>query len=328
MSISTRRLHAIHLTTAICILLPLQGALGQSPAPVQSPPQPIRMGLIATDQFQRPLEDLRQEEIQVTEDGQPRQLTFFARDNKPLRYTIALDTSGSFKSLLPTCLSLVRAFIENNRPNDETMIVTFVGSNNIVTVHDFTTDKSKLLDSLKLIYVQGGQTAVIDAVHLSVAATASNETDTADVRRVVLLISDGEDRSSFYTQDQLLKLLREKDVQIFIIGIVAQLEKETNFIRQSPREKAKNFLISLAQETGGQVFFPKTLGELKEAAQQVNKNLDSQYVIGFERQNKPGEKGFRKVKVSITRAGAEKLVAITRPGYWAGPREPARKDKK
>jgi hypothetical protein len=125
---NTSQAHAPRLAAAICILLPLLGALGQTAAPLQTPPQPIRMGLIVTDQFQRGVEDLRQEEIQVSDDVQPRQITFFARDVRQLRYTIALDVSGSFKSLLPTCLSVVRGLIENNRPNDETMIVTFVGS--------------------------------------------------------------------------------------------------------------------------------------------------------------------------------------------------------
>lgn len=323
---TSTQLGAIRLAATVCFMLPLSDTFGQTESPFQTPPQPIRMSLIATDRFKRAVDDLRQEEIQLIEDDQPRQITFFARDDRPVHYTIALDTSGSFRFLLPYCLNVVRALIENNRPNDETMLISFVSSDQIDKVHDFTADKSKLLDSLKLIRVTGGQTAVIDAVHISVEATAAYKAS-ADVRRIVILISDGEDRRSFYTQDQMLKLLREKDVQIFIIGIVGQLSNE-GLTRPSPREKADKLLNRLAEETGGQVFLPKDLPELAQAAQQINKHLGSQYIIGFERENKPGEKGFRKVKVSIVRAGAEKLVAITRPGYWAGPREPARKDKK
>ncbi|MCM3872422.1 MAG: VWA domain-containing protein [Pyrinomonadaceae bacterium] len=318
---------AIGLAAAVCLLLSINRTLGQTSTPVQTPPQQIRISLIATDRSNRAVEDLRQEEINLVEGDRPQPITFFAKDDRPLRYTIALDTSGSFKSLLPACLSVVIALIENNKPNDETMLVTFVSSDLIEKEVDFTTDKSKLLDSLKLIEVKGGQTAVIDAVHLAVEATASGKPDTAAVRQVVILISDGEDRYSFYTQDQLLKLLREKDVQIFIIGIVAQLNNG-GVIRASPREKAERLLNRLAEETGGQVFSPKDLAELAQAPHKLNQYLSSQYIIGFDRQNKPGENGFRKVKVSISRAGAEKLVAITRPGYWAGFREPTQKDKK
>ena len=323
---TSKQLHVVRLATAVCLLLLLNGALAQTTAPVQSPSQPIRMSLIATDGFHRAVEDLHQEELKLIEGGQSRQITFFAKDDRPLRYTIVLDTSGSFRSLLPACLSVVKALIENNRPSDETMLVSFVGRDQIRTEQDFTTDKSKLLDSLKGIRVQGGQTAVIDAVHIAVDATATAKANSADARQVVILISDGEDRWSYYTQDQLLKLLRDKDVQIFIIGIVAHLDKDGGLIRRSPREKAEKLLISLAEETGGQVFFPKDLAGLSEAAQQINRHLGSQYIIGFDRQNKPGEKGFHKIKASIVRPGAERLVAITRPGYWAGPREPAQKD--
>jgi Ca-activated chloride channel family protein len=221
---------------------------------------------------------------------------------------------------LPTCISVASALIQNNRINDETMLVRFVSSDRIEPVQDFTTDKAKLLDSLKLMRVEGGQTAVVDAVHLSVQATASRKGDNADVRRVLVLISDGEDRSSYYSQDNLLQLLREKDVQIFAIGVVGQLDNEGGMIRSSPREKAEKLLNRLAEETGGQAFFADDLTELVEAAKHVNTNLASQYILGFERHNQPGEQGFRKIKASIVRP-SEKLIAITRPSYWVGPKE-------
>jgi Ca-activated chloride channel family protein len=322
------KLPAIQLAAIVCLSLLHIDAAGQtevSPAPQT---QQVRMSLIVTDRSQRPIQDLRAEEIQLTDDGQPRAIAFFAKDERPLRYTIALDTSGSLHRLLPTCISIASALIQNNRANDETMLIRFVSSDKIETVHDFTTDKSKLLDSLKLIRAEGGQTAIVDAVHLSIQATASYKGDSAEARRVLVLISDGEDRASYYTEDQLVKLLREKDVQIFIIGVMGQLSKEEGLIRLSPRAKAEKLLKRLAEETGGLVFFAEDLPQLVEAAKHVNTNLDSQYIIGFERQNKPGEKGFRKVKASIARP-PEKLIAITRPSYWVGPREPEPvKDKK
>jgi Ca-activated chloride channel family protein len=234
------------------------------------------MNLIVSDSSNRSVEDIRQEDVQLTEDSEARKITFFARDERPLRYAIALDSSGSFRSLLPGCLAVARALIENNRPNDETMIVSFVSSDKIDKLHDFTTDKAKLLDSLNLVRIEGGQTAVVDAVHAAVEATATRSAINADARRAVVLLTDGEDRNSFYSSDQLMKLLREKDVQMFVIGIVTQLDKEGGFIRKSARERGENLLNSLAQETGGQVFFPKDLKELAEAAQQINKhNEDS-----------------------------------------------------
>jgi Ca-activated chloride channel family protein len=323
---TARQVLVIHLSAVVCLLGLQVKSAGQTEASPSTQTQQVRMSLIATDRSQRPIQDLRVEEIQLSDDGKPRPITFFAKDERPLRYTIALDTSGSLRRLLPTCISVASALIQNNRINDETMLVRFVSSDRIEPVQDFTTDKSKLLDSLKLMRVAGGQTAVVDAVHLSVQATASRKGD-ADVRRVLVLISDGEDRASYYSQDNLLQLLREKDVQIFAIGVVGQLDDEGGMIRRSPREKAEKLLRSLAEETGGQAFFADDLTELVEAAKHVNTNLASQYIIGFERQNQPGEKGFRKIKASIVRP-SENLIAITRPSYWVGLHEPDSKKGK
>ena len=320
------QLLAIQLAAMVCLVLLQVDLVGQVEGPALAQPQPVRMGLIVTDRSKRPVGDVRLEEMHLIDDGQPRQITFFAKDTRPLRYTIALDTSASLQRLLPSCLSVASALIQNNRANDETMLIRFVSSDKIEKVHDFTADKAKLIDSLKLIGVEGGQTAVIDAVHIAVEATASPKLDSAEVRRVLILLSDGEDRSSYYSQDQLWEVLREKDVQIFVIGMVSQLDKEAGYIRRSPREKAEKLLNRLAEETGGQAFFPEDLPQLVEAAKHVNTHLGSQYVIGFERQNQPGEKGFRKVKASVVRP-SEKLIAIMRPRYWVGPREPNRPAK-
>ena len=321
------QLLAIPLSVVVCLLGLEVESVGQTEASPVTQSQQVRMSLIVTDRSKRPIQDLRAEEIQLTDDGQPRPITFFAKDERPLRYTIALDTSGSLRRLLPTCISIASALIQNNRVNDETMIVRFVSSDKIEPVQDFTSDKSKLIDSLKLMRVEGGQTAVVDAVHLSVQATASRKGDNADVRRVLVLISDGEDRASYYSQDNLLQLLREKDVQIFALGVVGQLDNEGGMIRATPRDRAEKLLNRLAEETGGQAFFADDLAELVDAAKHVNTNLALQYIIGFERHNQPGEKGFRKIKASIVRP-SEKLIAIMRPSYWVGPIEPDSKKVK
>jgi Ca-activated chloride channel homolog len=282
----------------------------------------VRMSLIVTDESDHQVNISRPEEVQVEEDGKPCKIKDVQLDMRPVVYALALDASGSFKSSFGKSLHLAKAFIENNGPKDETMLIRFVSSDLIETVQTFTADKTKLLDGLKAYIIEGGQTALIDAVYLTLEATAKYRADDQEIRRAVVVFSDGEDRASYYSLDALTKLLRQTDVQVFILGIVAQLDKEGSTLRKSPREKAEALLRRIAEESGGRVFFPKNNDELAAAAQEINKSLSSQFSVVFDRDVKPEEKGFRKVKISVAPSPqAEKRVAVTRPGYYVGPRE-------
>ena len=93
------------------------------------------------------------------------------------------------------------------------------------------------------------------------------------------MITDGEDRNSFYKEPRLFERLREEDVQIYVIGFVKALEKEGGLIRKSPREKAVNLLNKLATETGGRAFFPQSISELPQIASEIVHDLRTQYVV-------------------------------------------------
>src|SRR5207244_4218535 len=122
-------------------------------------------------------------------------------------------------------------------------------SDKIHREQDFTPDKAVLLksfDSVRAIAeIEDGQSAVIDAIYLAAEHTAEYRRTDQDHRRALVFISDGEDRRSYYKLDALVNLLRENDVQIFVIGIVKELSKEGGFIRSSPRENAEKLLTRL-----------------------------------------------------------------------------------
>jgi Ca-activated chloride channel family protein len=113
-----------------------------------------------------------------------------------------------------------KTIINSNKPGDETFLVRFISSDKIETVQDFTSNKELLTDGLESFYVEGGQTAIIDAVYLSAEHVSEyRKGDEGDRRRrALIVITDGEDRNSFYKQEQLFARLREEDVQIFVIG--------------------------------------------------------------------------------------------------------------
>lgn len=313
---------------ALWCCISMSSGLGQlEPPQSNSQNQLVKFGMIVTDKLNHSVDDVKQEDIQVVDDGVPQKLSLFARDERPIQYVIAIDISGSFRFLVEPSLRVVKWLIENNKPDDQTMLVRFVSSAKIETAQDFTADKSKLIDALKVFRPEGGQTAVVDAVYVSAKAVVGYRLNDLSVRRALVLISDGEDRSSYYSTEQLFKLLREQDVQVFIIGIVTQLDNEAGLTRPSARGKAEKFLNHLAEETGGRVLFPNNVKDLQEAASEINHDLHSQYTVGFERQTAASEKGFRKLKVKMAPTSARKgLKVITRPGYWVNVQHPLPKD--
>lgn len=316
------------LLASVWCCVSLTGGWGQQTTPQSnSLTQLVKFGMIVTDESNQSVDNIKQEDIQVVDEGVPQRISLFVRDERPTQYVVAVDTSGSFRFLLEPSLRAVKALIENNKPDDQTMLVRFVSSDKIEWVQDFTADKSKLLDALKFFRPEGGQTAVIDALYVSAKSVVSYRLNDPNVRRAVVLISDGEDRTSYYSAQKLFKLLREQDVQVFIIGIVVQLYKEEGFIRPSPRQKAEKFLNQLAEETGGRVFFPNDVRDLQKATAEINHDLHLQFIVGFERQTAASEKGFRKMKVKMAPTSArKKLKLITRPGYWVNVQHPLPKD--
>ena len=142
--------------------------------------------------------------------------------------------------------------------------------------------------------------------------------------RALILVSDGEDRNSYYNEKQLFELLRESEVQIYVIGFVDELSKEGGFISKSPRDKAKAFLERIATESGGKAYFPKSTAELPNLAREISSELRTQYSIGYIPSNDKKDGTYRSIKVQVAEGpNAEKRIAVTRAGRTAEGGAPA-----
>jgi Ca-activated chloride channel family protein len=273
------------------------------------------------DRFNRPVNDVRQDELRVFENSVPQTITSFTREEVPITYGLVVDNSGSIRNQINQIIEAAKTIVSSNKPGDETFVVRFISSDEIKIMQDYTADKQSLDDALDDMFVEGGQTAVIDAAYLSAEHAAERrkgETDQDKRRRALILVTDGEDRASFYKQEQLFDALKEEDVQIYVIGFVNELDKERGFISKSKRQKAVDLLDRMAKETGGRTFYPNSLSELPQIAQDITKDLRTQYVISYVPTSKarPGE--FRPVRVAIADApGRDKRIAVTRSGYTA-----------
>ena len=280
----------------------------------------VTLNVRVIDRNNRPINNVRQDEFHVFEDGVPQPVEYFTREEVPISYGLAVDTSGSLRSQLQSVVDAGKTIVNSNRFGDETFLVRFISSDKIETVQDFTPNKDLLMDGLESLYVEGGQTAIIDAVYLSAEHVAEYKkgNDNDRRRRALIVITDGEDRSSFYSQEKLFERLREEDVQIYVIGFVNELDKEGGLIRKSPRDKAVNLINKLATETGGRAFFPQSLSELPQIANEIVRDLRTQYVLAYNPTNKARDGSFRSIKVAVDEGSSrDRRIALTRNGRVA-----------
>jgi Ca-activated chloride channel family protein len=288
----------------------------------------VNLHVRVVDRNNRPINDVRDDEFKVFENGVPQQIQFVTREEVPITYGLVVDNSGSIRTQLNQIIDAAKTIVNSNKPGDETFVVRFIGRDQIERTQDFTSDKQSLNDALDDMYVEGGQTAVIDAVYLSAEYAAERrKNDPAEDkrRRALIIVTDGEDRASYYKEQQLFESLQEEDVQIFVIGFVNELDKDRGFIKKSKRDTAVSLLDRMAKETGGRAFYPNSLSELPQIADEITKDMRTQYVISYKPTNpaRPGE--YRPVRVAVADApGREKRIAVTRSGYTgkAGAQQP------
>lgn len=288
-----------------------------------SEPYLVKLSFMVTDSSGRASETVRREDVQVLQDGVPQPISFFAKDERPVSYGIVIDRSGSFRFVLQSAIDAAKVIVKSNRTQDETFVESFVSSDKIETVDDFTADKERLTDGLDTLLSEGGQSAIIDAVYLGVEHLAKRRAGKSDLRRALVLITDGDDRSSFYQLAALEKLIREKDVQIFVIGFVSEVK-----IKPTSEERAKGYrsraeavalLTRLAEVSGGRVFLLNNEVAAVPGALEISRNLHSQYLVSYQPTRR--EQGPHRITVEITpMPGKDKLNTILRPSVLPQPR--------
>jgi Ca-activated chloride channel family protein len=277
----------------------------------------VLLDVTVVDAANKPAMDLKQDEFAVTEDKLPQKIEFFSREQVPVSLVFAIDTSGSMRPKLDTVVKASTNLVKEGRAGDEMAVIEFKDQPELL--EEFTGDVNDVIDTLNGL-VASRQTAMLDALYLA-ADYASKEGKNR--RKAVLLVTDGLDNDSYYKFNEVVSHLREIDVQIYLIGFVSDLDRDSGLFKKSPKDKAETLLNKLAEETGGKAFFPKELSEVHAIAEQISTDLRTQYSIGYYPTNKNKDGSFRAVKVQVN-SGNRKLVARTRNGYTA-PREGERR---
>ncbi len=285
----------------------------------------VNLNVRVVDNNNRYVSRLKESDFKVYEDDVLQPITSLTTTEVPVINALVIDNSRSLRTQLKKVIEASKIVVGANRPNDETSVVRFISSNKIEVVQSFTPNKTLLNIALDNLFVEGGQTAIIDAVYRAAKMVGEYQISgkKEDVKiRTLILISDGDDRVSTYQEQQLFELLRSSFVQIYAIGFINNLGKtpdEEGGI--SRREKARSFLTRLAQETGGKAYFPDSIDELAQIATEISGELRTQYVISYAPTNDLRDGGFRKIKIVVSNGtNREERTAITRTGRNAAPK--------
>lgn len=275
----------------------------------------VILDVTVVDPSNRPAMDLTQDQFQVVEDKVQQKIEFFTREQVEISMVLAIDTSGSMRTMLDSVIKASTNLVKESRKGDEVAVIEF--KDEPALLEEFTSNINDVIDTLQGL-IASRQTAMLDALYLG-ADYASKEGKNR--RKAVVIVTDGIDKDSYYKFNEVVNHLRETDVQIYLIGFTSNLSKDGAWVfGRSDKEKAENLLKQLAEETGGKAFFPRELSEVHTIAQQISTDLRTQYSIGYYPTNSKRDGTFRSVKVTINAGSNRRLVARTRNGYTA-PRE-------
>ncbi len=292
------------------VQIPRNTQQGQSPSEEQNGVYVFRkqveeVVLHATviDDKHRLVTGLTRNDFQVYEDGAPQQITSFRREDIPVAAGIVIDNSGSMRDKRPAVNQAAINFVRSSNPQDEVFIVNF--NDEYYLDQDFTGKIPLLQDALERIESRGG-TALYDAV---VASAEHLKKNARLDKKVLLVVTDGEDNASRESLEQAIRRLQaENGPTVYTIGLLGE-EKQ---------RRARRALTEMAEQTGGVAFFPKNLGEVDAITQAVAHDIRNQYTIGYKPSPPQNQGGYRTIKVDARAPGYKHLMVRTRSGYYPG----------
>jgi len=256
------------------------------------------------DDHQHLVTNLDRSAFTVFEDGKPQKIISFHHVDIPVAMGIVIDNSGSMREKRAKVNQAALNLVRSSNPQDEVFVVNF--NDEQYLDQDFTNNLLKLKEALEKIDARGG-TALYDAI----VASADHAKQNARLeKKVLFVVTDGEDNASSETLEQAVKQLQQENgPAVYAIGILGDEEH--------PR-RAKRALEIIAERTGGIAFFPKTLDEVDQISRTIAGDIRNQYAIGYKPTNPQSAGGFRQIRVDVKAKGHGKMVVRTKTGYYAG----------
>jgi len=258
-----------------------------------------------TDPMNRLVTGLDKDNFTVLENKEIQEIRHFSSEDAPISLGVIFDSSGSMGNKMDKSREAVVEFFKTANPQDEFFMVTF--SDKPEVLEDFTSSIEDVQG--KLITVNSkGRTALLDAIYLGLARMHKAKHE----RKALLIISDGGDNHSRYTESEIKDLVKEADVQIYGIGLYDQVAR-TQEERAGPA-----LLAEITDLTGGRTFTIDNPNELADVATKIGIELRNQYVIGYRPKNPAHDGKWHKIKVKLSPPkGLPPLHVYAKTGYYA-----------
>lgn len=302
---------SLRIVTALVVVLglpilnsPLDGeSYAQEPqATIRAKVELVNVFFSVVDRHNRFVSGLSAEDFMVFEDRQPQKIEYFSNLSKgsdvPLTIALLIDTSGSVKDKLQYEKATAAEFLDKvlRKGKDLALLIQFDSEINLV--QDFTDDSKRLIDALDSLRA-GNSTALYDAIFLAVDEKLKSETG----RKVIVVITDGEDTSSKLRKEVAVEAAQRSDVMIYGIGIRGEFGADFGVLK------------SFAKETGGEFFSPRARpAEVQAAFRAINEELNGQYSLAYVSTNKRRDGAFRAIEI---RSKLNGVRIRARKGYYA-----------
>ncbi|MGC2160638.1 MAG: VWA domain-containing protein [Silvibacterium sp.] len=265
----------------------------------------VLIPLTVTDPMGRLVTGLEKENFFIYEDNHLQTINSFSTQDAPVSIGVIFDMSGSMADKILRARDSILEFLKTSNPQDEYFVIGF--NDRPQLIEDFTSSTEKIEERLADVKA-GHRTALLDAIYFGL----DKMKEAKYPRKALLVVSDGGDNRSRYTEGEVRSEVRESDVQIYSIGIFDS-EAATTEERMGPL-----LLNDISDETGGRLFKVDDVSQMSDIAAKISSELRNEYVLGYSPTNKKHDGKWRKVKLKlVSPPGLPQLTIHARNGYYA-----------
>ena len=265
----------------------------------------VQVPMTVTDPMNRLVTGLEKENFAVYDNNSPQTIKYFSTQDSPLTVGIVFDLSGSMSSKFVRARKALTEFLRTSNPQDEFFVVGF--NDRPAVIVDYTSDVDDVEARMVMLKPEN-RTALIDAVYLGVDKLRQAKYE----RKALLVISDGGDNRSRYTEGELRRVVRESDLQIYSIGIFDTYAPTTE------EQMGPVLLNDICEMTGGRMFKVADVADLGDIASRISAELRNEYVVGYTPTEVKHDGNWRKLKVRLLPPpGLPQLTVHFRQGYYA-----------
>lgn len=244
--------------------------------------------------------------FKLYEDRVEQKITVFRHEDIPITVGLVVDNSGSMRDKRSRVNAAALTFVDTSNRDDEVFVVNFSDDYYLDLDKDFSSDLGELKEALERIDSRGS-TALYDAIRASLDHLRKGTRD----KRVLLVITDGEDNASRITFDRLLRLAQQSEASIYGIGLLSEQSRRA-------AKRSKRALTALAEATGGLAFYPDSVHDVEAICRKIAHDIRNQYTLAYYPSNAAKDGTYRNISIqTIPRPGMGKLFIRTRTGYYA-----------